>query len=182
MAATLPAARSLGVDVAERGDARVVKLSGRLDETFEQQLAKTLATLLEKSQVRVVVDLRELTYLNSRGVSAFIATVDALREAGGDLKLAGSPAQARLVLERLGVDRLIQQFGTVDEAVEAFKVPIQDFLSNGALDVFITTPRGKTFHASGCAKVKRLKSVKILTSKKAARDAGLKPCPRCVER
>ena len=182
MASTLPAARSLGVDVAARGDLRVVKLSGRLDETVEIQLAKTLAKLLEKNQVRVVVDLGGLAYLNSRGVSAFIATLDALREAGGDLKLAGAPAQAKLVLERLGVDRLIQQFETVDEAAEAFKVPIQDCLSDGALEVFVTTPRGKTFHASGCAKVKRLKSVKILTSKKAARDAGLKPCPRCVER
>lgn len=182
MATTLSAGGALGVDVAERGDVRVVKLSGRLDETFERKLAKTLGALLEKNQVRVVVDLGELTYLNSRGVSAFIATVDAVREAGGDLKIAGSPSQARLVLERLGVDRLIQQFGTVDEAAEAFKVPIQDCLSNGALDVFVTTPRGKTFHASGCSKVKRLKSVKILTSKKAARDAGLKPCPRCVER
>ena len=158
MATTLSAGRALGVDVAERGDVRVVKLSGRLDETFEKKLAGTLGALLEKNQVRVVVDLGELTYLNSRGVSAFIATVDALREAGGDLKIAGSPSQAKLVLERLGVDRLIQQFGTVDEAVDAFKVPIQDFLSNGALDVFVTTPRGKTFHASGCSKVKRLKS------------------------
>src|SRR5689334_8808659 len=164
MVTTLSAARSLGVDVAERGDVRVVKLAGRLDETFEKKLARTLAQLLEKNQVRVIVDLGELAYLNSRGVSAFIATVDALREAGGDLKIAGTPGQAKLVLERLGVDRLIQQFGTVEEAVEAFKVPIQDFLSNGALDVFVTTPRGKTFHASGCAKVKRLKSVKILTS------------------
>jgi anti-anti-sigma factor len=182
MASTLQSARSLGIDVAERGDLRVVKLSGRLDETFEQKLAKTLATLLEHNQVRVVVELSGLTYLNSRGVSAFIATVDALREAGGDLKIAGAPAQAKLVLERLGVDRLIQQFGTVDEAVEAFKVPIQDFLSDGALEVFVTTPRGKTFHASSCPKVKRLKSVKILTSKKAARDAGLKPCPKCAEK
>lgn len=179
MTTMVSAARSLGVDVAERGDVRVVKLSGRLDETFEQKLAKTLAALLEKNQVRVVVDLRELTYLNSRGVSAFIAAVDALREAGGDLKIAGSPAQATLVLERLGVNRLIQQLGTVDEALLAFKIPIQECLSNGALDVFVTTPRGKTFHASGCPKVKRLKSVKILTSKKAAREAGLKPCPRC---
>ena len=177
MATTLSAGRALGVDVAERGDVRVVKLSGRLDE---KKLARTLGALLQKNQVRVVVDLGELTSLNSRGVSAFIATVDALREARGDLKIAGVPSQAKLVLERLGVDRLIQQFGTVDEAVEAFKAPIRDVLSNGALDVFVTTPRGKTFHASGCSKVKRLKSVKILTSKKAARDAGFKPCPRCA--
>jgi anti-anti-sigma factor len=182
MPTTLSAARSLGVDVAERGDVRVVKLSGRLDETFERKLAKTLAALLEKNQVRVVVDLRELTYLNSRGVSAFIAAVDALREAGGDLKIAGAPAQAALVLERLGVHRLLQQCGTVDEALLAFKLPIQEYLSNGALDVFVTTPRGKTFHASSCPKVRRLKSVKILTSKKAARDAGLKPCPKCAEK
>jgi anti-sigma B factor antagonist len=175
MATTLSAGRALRVEVAERGDVRVVKLSGRLDESFEKKLAKTLGALLERNQVRVVVDLGEWTSFNSRGASAFIATVDALREAGGDLKIAGLPSPAKLV-----PDRRIQQFESVDEAVEAFKVPIRDVLSNGALDVYVTTPRGKTFHASGCATVKRLKSVKVLTSKKAARDAGLKPCSRCA--
>jgi anti-sigma B factor antagonist len=177
MTATLRPA--LRVDVSERNDLTVIALTGRLDQTLEERLSGIFDHLLEHHRVRVVVDLRDLDFLNSRGVSAFIAAVDDLREAGGDLKLAGAPAQARLVLERLGVDRLLQQFTTVDEAVEAFKVPIQEFLSQGGLDVFVAGPRGKTFHASGCGKVRRLKSVRILPSKKAARDAGLSPCSRC---
>jgi methylphosphotriester-DNA--protein-cysteine methyltransferase len=45
--------------------------------------------------------------------------------------------------------------------------------------VFVAGARAKTFHSSDCAKVKKLKSVKILPSKKAARDAGLKACGKC---
>jgi anti-sigma B factor antagonist len=170
----------LRVDVAARGDIRVVTLAGRLDQTFEELLARTFAKLVEQEQVRVIVDLRDLNFLNSRGVSAFIAAVDELRGAGGDLKLAGAPAQSRLVLERLGVDQILQQFDSVDQAVDAFQVPIQDFLSQGGLDVFVAGPRGKTFHSSSCSKAKNLKMVRILTSKKAAREAGLRPCRRCA--
>jgi anti-anti-sigma factor len=177
MAPSTPAA--LRLQVRERGDVRVVELAGRLDETFEAAIASTLTDLVEKRLVRVVIDLSKLAYLNSRGVSVFIAAVDDLRAAGGDLKMVGAPPQAKLVLERLGVDRLLQQFLTVDEAVSAFEVPIQDFLSGGGLDSFVVGVRSKTFHASGCAKVKKLKSVRLLASKKAARDAGLTPCPRC---
>ena len=181
MSSTLkPASRPvLQVQVTERDDLQVVTLAGRLDETFEEVLAGTLERLLEQKRVRVIVDLCGLEFLNSRGVSAFIAAVDDLRASGGDLKIVGAPAQARLVLERLGVDRLLQQFPTLEQADEAFKVPIQEFLSQGGLDVFVTGPRGKTFHASGCVKVRRIKSVKILSSKKASRDAGLAPCSRC---
>jgi len=173
------AAPALRVDVVRWGEHSVMALEGRLDDAFEEKLGAILNRLLEQKQTRVVVDLRKLSYLNSRGVSIFIAAVDQLREAGGDLKIAGAPPQAKLVLERLGVDRLLQQFATPEEALEAFKVPIQDFLSQGGLGVFVAGPRAKTFHASDCAKVKRLKSVKILSSKKAARDAGLSPCSHC---
>jgi anti-sigma B factor antagonist len=177
MVSTVRAA--LRVDVKERDDLTVVALAGRLDQTLEERLADIFDHLLEQSRMRVVVDLHDLEFPNSRGVSAFIAAVDELREAGGDLKLVGAPAQARVVLERLGVDRLLQQFATVEEAVEAFQVPIQEFLSQGGLDVFVAGPRAKAFHASGCGQVRRLKSVRILSSKKAARDSGLTPCPRC---
>ena len=172
-------APTLRVDVVRWRGASVMVLEGRLDETFEAELGEALEDLLERNRVRVVVDLRKLNYLNSRGVSIFIAALDRLRDAGGDLKIAGAPPQAKLVLERLGVDRLLQQFATSEEAIEAYKVPIQDFLSQGGLGVFVAGPRAKTFHASDCTNVKRLKSVKIWSSKKAARDAGLSPCRRC---
>jgi len=170
----------LRVDVSQRGDLRVVTLVGRLDQTFEELLARTLEQLVEQQQVRVIVDLGGLNFLNSRGVSAFIAAVDELRGAGGDLKLARAPAQSRLVLERLGIHQILQHFDTVDQAADAFQVPIQEFLSQGGLDVFVAGLRGKTFHSSSCTRVRNLKSVKILASKKAARDAGLRPCRRCA--
>ena len=179
MAATAPA--SLRLNVRERGEVRILELTGRLDQTFEEAIARTLQRLVEEKQVRVVADLQRLDYLNSRGVSVFIAVVDDLREAGGDLKLVGAPPQAKLVLERLGVDRLLQQFDTVDEAIAGFEIPIQEFLSQGGLESFVVGVRSKTFHASGCAKVKKLKSVRLLSSKKAARDAGLRPCSKCAE-
>jgi anti-sigma B factor antagonist len=171
----------LRLSVREHGDVRVIELAGRLDQTFEQAIASTLERLMDQGQARVVVDLSGLEYLNSRGVSVFIAAVDDLRAAGGDLKMVGAPAQASVVLARLGVDRLLQQFERVDQAVEAFQVPIQEFLSEGGLAFFVVGVRSKTFHASSCTKVKKLRSVKLLPSKKAARDAGLRPCPKCCE-
>jgi len=179
MAASTPA--TLRLNLRECGDVHVVELAGRLDQTFEQAISEMLARLAEEHRVRVVIDLSRLQYLNSRGVSVFIAAVDQLREAGGDLKLVGAPPQAKLVLERLGVDRILQQFDAVDQAAKAFEVPIREFLSQGGIDVFVVGVRAKTFHSSSCAKVKKLKDVRILASKKEARDGGLRPCARCCE-
>jgi anti-sigma B factor antagonist len=182
MAATRSAAMPLRVDVVSRGEHHVIALDGRLDDTFEALIGGALNELLEQKQVRVVVDLRKLSYLNSRGVSVFIAAVDQLREAGGDLKIAGAPPQAKLVLERLGVDQLLQQFATPEEAIEAFRIPIQEFLSEGGIGTFVAGAKAKTFHASDCPKVKRLKSVLVFVSKQAARVAGLAPCRRCCSK
>lgn len=179
MAETRSPAAPLQVSVVQRGEHHVLTLEGRLDDTFEALIFDAIEQLLEQKQVRVIVDLRKLSYLNSRGVSVFIAVVDQLREAGGDLKIAGAPPQAKLVLERLGVDRLLQQFATPEEAMDAFRVPIQEFLSEGGIGTFVAGARAMTFHASDCAKVKKLKSVVVFVSKQAARVAGLAPCRRC---
>lgn len=176
MTVAVPALR---LETLKSDDVHILRISGRLDQTFETAIAEALEKLVDHGQVRVIADLSGLEFLNSRGVSVFIAAVDDLREAGGDLKIAGAPAQAKLVLQRLGIDRLLQQFATVGEAVGAFAVPIQEFLSQGGIDVFVAAEKGKTFHASSCARVKRLKAVQILASKKTARDAGLQPCRSC---
>ena len=170
---------SLRIDVEPTDVAAIVRLSGRLDIPLDQELLREFRTLLDEGHSRVVVECSGLDYLSSRGVSAFIAVLDNLRAAGGDLNLVGVGRDAGLVLDRLGVSKLIQRFPTIDEAVEAFDTPIEDFLSGEGLDLFIAATKGRIYHASGCSAVKRMKWARAFQSKREARDAGLKPCRRC---
>jgi len=168
--------------IAERpsGTAVVLELAGRLEAPLDGPLLGRLESLAEAGRIRVVLDGAGLDYLASRGVSAFIAAVDTLRTRGGDLKLARISRQGALVLDRLGVSRLIQRFDTVEEAVQAFEVPIEDCLVEGGLESFVAAADSMVFHASGCRFVSRVREAKKFASRREAKGAGLRPCRRCL--
>lgn len=169
----------LRIETRKRDEAAVLVLSGRLDVPFDHDLTVRLADLVNRGIRKIVVDCAGIDYLSSRGVSAFIAAVDGLRAEKGDLKLTGVQPQAALVLGRLGISKLIQQFPTVEEAVAAFATPIEEFMAGEGLDVFVASTVGKTFHASGCTLARRIREVATFGSKKEARERGFKPCRRC---
>jgi anti-sigma B factor antagonist len=162
------------------GDVAVLELRGRLEGSLERALVREIQGVIDRGGRRVVLDCGGLEFLSSRGVSAFLAVLEDLRAGGGDLKLAWVKPQAAVVLDRLGVSRLIQRFDTAEAAAEAFRIPIAEFLSQGGLDVFVSSPAGRVFHASGCASVRRIGTAVTYPSKKQARDAGLAPCRRCI--
>lgn len=167
------------IDVRERGGFAVVTLRGRLDIPFERDLVRALEKSMGKGLVNVIIDCEGLEYLGSRGVSAFIAVIDDLRARGGDLKLVGLSLQASLVLDRLGVSRLIQCFAYLDAAMQTFGKPVEQYMGAEGLDVFIATPEGSIFHASGCVSARRILEPVTYPSKDLASRAGLRPCLRC---
>ncbi|HLY73440.1 MAG TPA: STAS domain-containing protein, partial [Planctomycetota bacterium] len=127
--------------VSQRDGCAIFRLSGRLDDTFDEVMTRRLTEILNTRVNRIIVDLSGLRYMNSRGVSAFIAVVDDLRQKGGDLKMAGAKPQAKLVLERLGISLILQHLETVEEAVEAFKTtPVYSASAGTSSDEVITLP------------------------------------------
>jgi anti-anti-sigma factor len=176
---TQPPPSVLKMSVELRDGVAILALEGRLDNSLDQDFLRNIEALRREGQHRIVVDCGKLAYVNSRGASAFISVVDDLRESKGDLKLASLKPEAAFVLDRLGISKLIQCFETADAAVRAFATPIEDYQSDGGLDIFIASTDGKVFHASGCKSVRSIRTVRSFVSKKEARAADLRPCRRC---
>lgn len=174
----LPAAPRLSFRTTERDGATVLELAGRLEESLDGALRHAL--LLE-GRARVVVDAAGLEYLNSRGVSVFIAVVDELRRRGGDLIFARLARQGALVFDRLGLARLVRCFDTVEEAVEAFGTPGGDRLPDAPPETFVAGEGAAVFHAPGCASARRLRRrAGLFPTRRAAEAAGLRSCRRCL--
>ncbi len=122
-AAAMQSAVPWEIGVQYRDKVAVVSLRGHLDDSFDREITRKLARIVEKGFAGIVVDLSSLAYMNSRGVSAFVAIMDDVRGKGGDVKLAGAKPQAMLVLERLGITVIIQHLPDVEKAIAAFDSP-----------------------------------------------------------
>ena len=69
---------------------------------------------------RIVLDMKDVSYLSSAGVRAIVRTAQAAEKSGGSLKMARIPNQVMQVLENVGLTQIIRSFPSVDEAIASF--------------------------------------------------------------
>ncbi len=98
----------------------VVKLSGRLDLLSAVEVKQRLAAVVNEGSPRLVVDLGEVSFIDSSGLGALISGLKAARLAGGDLRIARPDKQARHILQVSTLDRVLVPYATVEEAVAAY--------------------------------------------------------------
>ncbi|HEY6953473.1 MAG TPA: STAS domain-containing protein [Bacteroidota bacterium] len=77
--------------------------------------------LLEKDHVNIVLDLSEMTMINSSGLGSVISALVSIRDRGGDLRLARLNSTIHFVIQKVQLDRIFRVFKTVEEAVSSFE-------------------------------------------------------------
>ena len=105
----------------QRGTVTVIALQGNLmggpDATA---INSTLHELVGKGNTRVVLDLRDVQFMNSSGLGILIGGASTLKNAGGGLAIAGASEKilALITITRLG--KVLATFPTVDDAAASF--------------------------------------------------------------
>jgi anti-anti-sigma factor len=102
-----------------RSDVAVLRLSGELDADTSTRLHELLAELLERQVPRIVVDLSDLKFCDSVGLSAFITARQVVVARGGWMSFAGANRFLVTLLETVGLSRYFAIFPDVDDAIAA---------------------------------------------------------------
>jgi anti-sigma B factor antagonist len=99
----------------------VLELSGPLQMGVEcKQLELAFDQLIRDSYTRVIIDLSEVTKLDSSGLGKLINCFSRLKTAGGALRLAGATGMMDGVLKLTHADRFLKTYPTALEAAESF--------------------------------------------------------------
>lgn len=105
-----------------RSDVAILHLSGELDADTASQLHSMLADLLERPVPRIVVDLSDLKFCDSVGLSAFITSKQVIAARGGWLTFAGANPFLIQLMETVGLSRYFAIFTDVDDAIAAAQI------------------------------------------------------------
>ena len=100
-------------------DIVVIRPVGRLDLSTAWELEAVLQRALEAGEVRVVVDLAAVEFLDSSGLGVLVAGLKEARKVGGELRVAAAGEQPAMVLGLSNLDRLLGSAETVEEAYRA---------------------------------------------------------------
>jgi anti-sigma B factor antagonist len=80
-----------------------------------------LHQLITEDKKKVVVDLKEVSFINSSGLGMLIGGLTTLRHSGGELKLARASKKVETLLEMTKLHKVFDLHKNVNDAVASFK-------------------------------------------------------------
>ncbi len=89
------------------GPKTIIELVGDLDFHTSRQLREKLIEFHSQGVNNVTLDLADLEFIDSSGLSVLVAGLKRLRNGGGDLTLRSVSDQTRRVLEVSGLSRVV---------------------------------------------------------------------------
>ena len=99
------------------GQVAVVTLAEEIDVTIADEIREHLLSVVNQGATTLIVDMSQTTFCDSAGVTALVRAHRRATEDGTKFRaVVTSPAVSR-VLEITGVDRLIDIYPTVAEAL-----------------------------------------------------------------
>jgi len=103
------------------GDVTVLQVSGRVvlgDGAAE--LRTRLNDLVDEAHLKFLLDLRNVTYIDSFGVGVIASKYVSVRRKGGDLKLLRMSPRSQRVMRTAGLLKIFQSFESEEEGLNSF--------------------------------------------------------------
>lgn len=94
---------------------KAIEPAGLLDGTKATVLRKEIDEILANGANIVLIDLKEVTFIDSSGLGALVSALKSVRGNGGKLFLCSINAQVRMLFELTSMDRVFQIYANRDE-------------------------------------------------------------------
>lgn len=103
----------------------ILDMTGRLvldegDATFREHVTDLLA----RGQTQIVLNLKDVSYIDSAGVGVMVAKLLTVRRAGGDIKLLHLTPRSNRVMTITRLLTVFEAFEGEQEAIRSFKAAV----------------------------------------------------------
>ena len=114
---------ALQVSIRESADVTILELRGRstVNGGESESLSRQLKKLVTDSVCKLLLNVRDLTQVDSSGVSVIVGTYVSLKRRGGDLKLLHPSGRVLDVLTVFHLTGAIPIFEDEAEALDSFQ-------------------------------------------------------------
>lgn len=106
-------------EVGKDNDIVSVVMSGKLDASQCDYLLHSVQKQIELGHKKLILDCTDLEYISSVGLGMLVRIHSRMNKHGGDVKLAHVQGLVAEVMKIARLDRLVEMYPTVDDAIEA---------------------------------------------------------------
>jgi len=99
----------------------VVRIEGTLNRFSSPRLKEVLRRAVDSGTNQLIIDLSDLTSVDSSGLGILIVMLQRARRVGGGLRLACANQRLVAILRTMSLDQLFQRDDTVQDAINYFR-------------------------------------------------------------
>ena len=109
------------------GEVVVLEMTGRITLGRDcQQIESDLDELVRSKETRIVFDLSKVKHMDSSGVVIMVMCSGKVKDAGGELRLAGATGVVEQTLRLAHMSLIVPVYATMAEAMSGFSQPASD--------------------------------------------------------
>ncbi len=107
------------IDMPTTDRPNVLPLKGEIDLHVSPRIASSLGAMVDEKPKTLVVDLSEVSYIDSSGLAILIEGMQSVEAYGGKFALAGLQENVRPIFEIARLDQVFRIFPDVEAALAA---------------------------------------------------------------
>jgi anti-sigma B factor antagonist len=115
----------LSISRADHGDRTVVHLGGEIDVYTAPLVREKLDEQIQAGRTDLVVDLTEVSFLDSTGLGVLVGRLKLARTRGGSMRLVGTDDRVLKVFAITGLDKVFEIHPDVASALAAGVTPAE---------------------------------------------------------
>lgn len=110
-----------------KGEIVILDISGEIDLYNAPEIKDIINKLIEQKKYNVIINLKEVTYIDSSGIGALISSLSNLRKYQGGLKIINVFASVKKVFELTKLTSFFEIYDSEDEALSSYgeEVPVK---------------------------------------------------------
>jgi anti-sigma B factor antagonist len=99
----------------------ILEMTGRITLAGDsQQIEQQVEELLRTKQTKIIFDLSRVKHMDSTGIGILVMCSGKLKDAGGELRLAGATGVVDQTLKLTRINTIVPTFASVAEATAGF--------------------------------------------------------------
>lgn len=110
------------MDIAtrERETVLIFDIKGELDAKAAPDLKERISEKIGQGHTRVLVNLSDITYLDSAGLGVLVSGLKIATRSNGDLRMWGLQEEVKNIFQLTRLNKVFQIFDTEDQAMASY--------------------------------------------------------------
>lgn len=107
----------MDIEITERGNSRILHISGEVDMYSSPILRDKIMSLIKKKIPIILIDLKEVSYMDSSGIATFVEGLKSLRAYNGRMKFYNIPREIMEIFRFARLDNIFEIYKSFEDAI-----------------------------------------------------------------